>query len=582
MAGHRHAAAVRLHGGGDGAAVAQGRRRRGGGRRGAGRDRDRQGEHGLRVRLRPGRWSRSWRRRATRCRSGTRSRGSEMLLRWSRGAAEGARPGNTHHPQKSRAPTVRMAQRCLAPPPSAPAGAPAAAPGRRPPPRPQPLPQPQLGVTDASRRLPSPSASRATGGWTCMGSPGRARAGGSSRPTSSGRSPPALRAVQPPAAPASPAPAAAPRWADSGRRREARDGQGAGSGRRAHQAAADGRAADGRVQGDRAALLSAGRDRHDRRGRRARRSSRRWPRRARRSRPSTTWSSRPAPSRCASFPAPTAPTATGASSSTRGSTSGSRSPPRMPWSCRPSSTPTSRGCARSPPRPGRSRPASGTGRSRRPSSRAGRSPSPTSACTESPTSSAVINTPQAGILAVGELKAKPVVTDSGEIEARQLMGVTLACDHRILYGADGAQFLARSRAARERSGSRSSWRRRRGRPARRLDRGTSAPGDAGTDAWRAVHRGRSYSTAPTRAAPRPRRDREMWEEERSGRRGFEMTVRSSRSRATPESSGSRPTRATAAEGVPDLWVVRSRPASARTSRSGRSGRRPGGSPAAGA
>jgi pyruvate dehydrogenase E2 component (dihydrolipoyllysine-residue acetyltransferase) len=59
--------------------------------------------------------------------------------------------------------------------------------------------------------------------------------------------------------------------------------------------------------------------------------------------------------------------------------------------------------------------------------------------------SAVINTPQAGILAVGELKAKPVVRDSGEIEARQLIGVTLACDHRILYGADGAQFLARVR-----------------------------------------------------------------------------------------------------------------------------------------
>ncbi|MFL5906493.1 MAG: dihydrolipoamide acetyltransferase family protein [Solirubrobacterales bacterium] len=58
---------------------------------------------------------------------------------------------------------------------------------------------------------------------------------------------------------------------------------------------------------------------------------------------------------------------------------------------------------------------------------------------------AVINTPQAGILAVGELKAKPVVTGSGEIEARQLMGVTLACDHRILYGADGAIFLARVR-----------------------------------------------------------------------------------------------------------------------------------------
>jgi pyruvate dehydrogenase E2 component (dihydrolipoamide acetyltransferase) len=58
---------------------------------------------------------------------------------------------------------------------------------------------------------------------------------------------------------------------------------------------------------------------------------------------------------------------------------------------------------------------------------------------------AVINTPQAGILAVGELKPKAVVTDSGAIEARQMMGVTLACDHRILYGADGAQFLARVR-----------------------------------------------------------------------------------------------------------------------------------------
>jgi pyruvate dehydrogenase E2 component (dihydrolipoamide acetyltransferase) len=59
---------------------------------------------------------------------------------------------------------------------------------------------------------------------------------------------------------------------------------------------------------------------------------------------------------------------------------------------------------------------------------------------------AVINTPQAGILAVGELKAKPAVVESGAIEARQLMGVTLACDHRILYGADGAEFLARVRA----------------------------------------------------------------------------------------------------------------------------------------
>jgi pyruvate dehydrogenase E2 component (dihydrolipoamide acetyltransferase) len=60
--------------------------------------------------------------------------------------------------------------------------------------------------------------------------------------------------------------------------------------------------------------------------------------------------------------------------------------------------------------------------------------------------SAVINPPQAALLAVGALKAKPVVDpDGGEIVARQMMGTTLACDHRILYGADGAQFLARVR-----------------------------------------------------------------------------------------------------------------------------------------
>lgn len=58
---------------------------------------------------------------------------------------------------------------------------------------------------------------------------------------------------------------------------------------------------------------------------------------------------------------------------------------------------------------------------------------------------AVINTPQAAILAVGELAERPAVLE-GEIVPRHLMGVTLACDHRILYGADGARFLARVRA----------------------------------------------------------------------------------------------------------------------------------------
>jgi pyruvate dehydrogenase E2 component (dihydrolipoamide acetyltransferase) len=58
---------------------------------------------------------------------------------------------------------------------------------------------------------------------------------------------------------------------------------------------------------------------------------------------------------------------------------------------------------------------------------------------------AVINPPQAAILAVGALAPRAVVRD-GALVARHTMGVTLACDHRILYGADAAQFLARIRA----------------------------------------------------------------------------------------------------------------------------------------
>jgi pyruvate dehydrogenase E2 component (dihydrolipoamide acetyltransferase) len=59
--------------------------------------------------------------------------------------------------------------------------------------------------------------------------------------------------------------------------------------------------------------------------------------------------------------------------------------------------------------------------------------------------SAVINSPQAAILAVGAIKERPVFGAGGEVLAAQLMNVTLACDHRILYGAEGAEFLARVR-----------------------------------------------------------------------------------------------------------------------------------------
>src|SRR3954471_21775970 len=58
---------------------------------------------------------------------------------------------------------------------------------------------------------------------------------------------------------------------------------------------------------------------------------------------------------------------------------------------------------------------------------------------------AVINPPQAALLAVGSLRKRPVVDDGGRIVARDTMSATLVCDHRILYGADGAEFLARVR-----------------------------------------------------------------------------------------------------------------------------------------
>ena len=57
---------------------------------------------------------------------------------------------------------------------------------------------------------------------------------------------------------------------------------------------------------------------------------------------------------------------------------------------------------------------------------------------------AVINPPQAAILSVGALEPRPVVRD-GEVVVRQQMDIELACDHRILYGAQAAEFLARVR-----------------------------------------------------------------------------------------------------------------------------------------
>ncbi|MGN6663736.1 MAG: dihydrolipoamide acetyltransferase family protein [Solirubrobacterales bacterium] len=58
---------------------------------------------------------------------------------------------------------------------------------------------------------------------------------------------------------------------------------------------------------------------------------------------------------------------------------------------------------------------------------------------------AVINMGQAAILSVGAIREAPAVRD-GEIVPARLMKATIACDHRILYGAEGAEFLARVKA----------------------------------------------------------------------------------------------------------------------------------------
>ncbi|HYZ28529.1 MAG TPA: 2-oxo acid dehydrogenase subunit E2, partial [Thermoleophilaceae bacterium] len=58
---------------------------------------------------------------------------------------------------------------------------------------------------------------------------------------------------------------------------------------------------------------------------------------------------------------------------------------------------------------------------------------------------AIVNVPQAAILAVGALAKRAVVDERDRIVARPMLTLTLACDHRILYGADGARFLARVR-----------------------------------------------------------------------------------------------------------------------------------------
>lgn len=53
---------------------------------------------------------------------------------------------------------------------------------------------------------------------------------------------------------------------------------------------------------------------------------------------------------------------------------------------------------------------------------------------------AIINPPEAGILAVGGIEETPVVVD-GEVVVRPRMRITMSCDHRVIDGAQGSRFL---------------------------------------------------------------------------------------------------------------------------------------------
>jgi pyruvate dehydrogenase E2 component (dihydrolipoyllysine-residue acetyltransferase) len=53
---------------------------------------------------------------------------------------------------------------------------------------------------------------------------------------------------------------------------------------------------------------------------------------------------------------------------------------------------------------------------------------------------AIVNTPQAAILAVGRIADRPVAID-GEVVVRPMMTISLSFDHRVVDGAEGARFL---------------------------------------------------------------------------------------------------------------------------------------------
>jgi pyruvate dehydrogenase E2 component (dihydrolipoyllysine-residue acetyltransferase) len=63
---------------------------------------------------------------------------------------------------------------------------------------------------------------------------------------------------------------------------------------------------------------------------------------------------------------------------------------------------------------------------------------------------AIVDVPQTAILAVGGVRREPAEDGAGGVTFRDVMTATLSCDHRVVYGADGARFLSRLRELLER------------------------------------------------------------------------------------------------------------------------------------
>ena len=244
-------------------------------------------------------------------------------------------------------------------------------------------------------------------------------------------------AAAPPAAPAEPTP---------GARERPETAKGAGPERGADQAPADRRPADGRVEGDRAALLPAGRGRHEPLRSRRGRESRRPPAEG-----DVVPSFNDMVVKACAIALREYPRANGAYRDGRLELYSRVNVGRR--GRRPGRAGRADGLRRRPQGPA-------ADRVRDPG--AGRSASATATITPPELSGGTFTVSNLGMFGISSFAAgdqpaaggdprrrgdreQPVVRD-GEITTAHLMALNLACDHRILYGADGARFLDRIRA----------------------------------------------------------------------------------------------------------------------------------------